>query len=143
MNRHYARVVALQVLYEIDFRNISDVDAVLKRHFKNLELVGDNVEFAKELVKKTSGKKNLLDKVIGGTATDWPVFQVAIVDRNILRLAICELEDFETPPKVVINEAIELAKTFGSETSSKFINGVLGSVLKKMPKFSKIMQEGK
>ncbi len=135
MNRHYARVVAMQVLYESDFNSDLDTDSILKRHLKNLDLSGENVSFVEELVKNTSLKKNEVDKLIVEVAPEWPIEQVATIDRNILRLAIYELIFTETPPKVVINEAIELAKTFGSDTSSKFINGVLGTVYKNSDKF--------
>jgi len=136
MNRHYARVVAMQVLYESDFNSDLDTDGILKRHLKNLDLSGENVSFVEELVKNTSLKKNEVDKLIVEVAPEWPIEQVATIDRNILRLAIYELIFTETPPKVVINEAIELAKTFGSDTSSKFINGVLGTVYKNSDKFN-------
>jgi len=135
MNRHYARVIALQVLYECDFRESKDVVGVLERHLNNLKVTGENLDFVKELVSKTSSRIPEIDKTIEKVAPDWPIEQVAMIDRNILRISICELNDFDTPPKVVINEAIELAKTFGSETSSKFVNGVLGTVYRKSDKY--------
>lgn len=135
MNRHYARVIALQVLYECDFRGSKDIEDVLKRHLSNLKVEGENLDFVHELVTKTFKSTDLIDKTIEKVAPDWPIEQVAIIDRNILRISICELDQFETPPKVVINEAIELAKTFGSETSSKFVNGVLGTVYRKSDKY--------
>ena len=137
MNRHYARVVAFQALYEADFKNITDTNKLFKRHVTNLELEGENIDFAKELVEKTKRNIDSIDKTIEGVAPEWPINQVAIVDRNILRMAICELTYFDTPPKVIINEAIEVAKTFGSETSAKFINGVLGTVYRNSEKYSK------
>lgn len=130
MNRHYARVIAMQVLYEADFNNESDLKKVIKRHLQNLNLSGENVDFLKELVVNTSARAEAIDEMIEKVAPDWPIEQVAIIDRNILRMAIYEITQTDTPPKVVINEAIELAKTFGSETSSKFINGVLGTVFR-------------
>lgn len=136
MNRHYARVISFQVLYESDFREIHDIKALFKRHIGNLELDGENVEFARELVEKAYGARAELDKTIEEVAPEWPIEKVAVIDRNILRLAICELKYFDTPPKVVINESIEIAKTFGSETSSKFINGVLGTVYRKSEKYN-------
>ncbi len=137
MNRHYARVVAFQALYEADFKNITDTNKLFKRHVTNLELEGENIDFAKELVEKSKRNIDSIDKTIEGVAPEWPINQVAIVDRNILRMAICELTYFDTPPKVIINEAIEVAKTFGSETSAKFINGVLGTVYRNSEKYSK------
>lgn len=137
MNRHYARVIALQVLYECDFRGDEKVEEVLKRHLTNLQVEGENLDFVRELVTKTFESIENIDKKIEKVAPDWPIEQVAIIDRNILRISICELEQFETPPKVVINEAIELAKTFGSETSSKFVNGVLGTVYRQSDRYNK------
>ncbi|OQA51963.1 MAG: hypothetical protein BWY43_00719 [candidate division WS2 bacterium ADurb.Bin280] len=135
MNRHYARTITLQVLYEFDFRSSSDISNVLERHIKNLSLEGENVDFVKDLVNKTNENIEEIDKKISDAAPEWPLNQVAKIDRNILRIGICELIYFDTPPKVVINESIELAKTFGSETSSKFVNGVLGTIFKKSDKF--------
>jgi len=135
MNRHYARVIALQSLYEADFRGSDNVIQIFKRHLENIDESEENTDFAKELLEKVFNSEIDIDKTIEEIAPDWPIDQVAMIDRNILRLSICELENFDTPPKVVINEAIELAKTFGSDTSSKFINGVLGTVYRKSDKF--------
>lgn len=135
MNRHYARTVALQVLYEFDFRDESDIAQTLERHISNLELSGDNVDFIRQLVNKTSENISGIDEEIAKAAPDWPINQVATIDRNIMRLGICEIKYFDTPPKVVINESIELAKTFGSDTSSKFVNGVLGTIYRKSDKY--------
>lgn len=136
MNRHYARVLALQSLYEADFRAIkNDCEKILERHLTNLEIDGENTDFAKELVKGTAETKDSIDSEIEEVAPEWPINNVAVLDRNILRMSIYELKNMETPPKVVINEAIELAKSFGSETSSKFINGVLGTVYRKSGKY--------
>ncbi len=135
MNRHYARVIALQSLYESDFRENPNVVEIFNRHLENIQEDPENTDFAKELADMTRSKADDLDTAIEKYAPDWPIEQVAIIDRNILRMAICELENFETPPKVVINEAIELAKSFGSETSSKFVNGVLGSVYRGSDKY--------
>lgn len=143
MNRHYARVIAMQILYEVDFNGEQDIDKITKRHLKSLDLSGENVDFLKELVIDTHEKIIEIDEIIEDVAPDWPIEQVAIIDRNILRLAIYEMTQTETPPKVVINEAIELAKTFGSETSSKFINGVLGTVYRKSDKYGKNQDEQK
>lgn len=143
MNRHYARVIALQSLYEDDFRDFknSNVTKIFSRHVKNIGEEGENVEFAKMLIEKTGEKKKGIDKLIEEVAPEWPIEQVAIMDRNILRMSICELEFCDTPPKVVINEAIELAKTFGAEHSSKFINGVLGTVYRQSEKFKEEEKE--
>lgn len=143
MNRHYARIIALQSLYENDFRDSDElaVRGIFERHVKNIGGEGENVEFAKILIEKTCENKEEIDKIIEKVAPEWPISQVAIIDRNILRMSICELEFCETPPKVVINEAIELAKTFGAEHSSKFINGVLGTVYRQSDKFKEEEKE--
>lgn len=135
MNRHYARIIALQSLYEADFRNSNEELQIFDRHLENIEESEENSDFAKELLKKIVEKKSDIDNTIEKYAPDWPIAQVAVLDRNILRLSVCEMLYFETPPKVVINEAIELAKSYGSETSSKFINGVLGSVYRNSDKY--------
>jgi N utilization substance protein B len=137
MNRHYARTVAMQAMYESDFKSSDTGKEILLRQLKKIEQEDnkENFEFAKDLVEKASNSRNEIDKMIEQTAPEWPINQVAVIDRNIIRLAICELLNFETPPKVVINEAIELGKTFGSETSSKFINGVLGTVYRKSNRY--------
>jgi len=136
MNRHYARCIALQALYESDFRNNPDAKGIISRHISNINESGENVDFARKLLNETESQLPQIDKTIEEVAPEWPIDQVAMIDRNILRLAISELENFETPPKVIINEAIELAKSFGSETSSKFINGVLGTVYRKSRRYN-------
>lgn len=141
MNRHYARVIALQSLYESDFRDDKEVSEIFDRHIKNIDEDPENSDFAKNLVKKTREDLESIDSTIEKYAPEWPIEQVAIIDRNILRMAICELLYLDTPPKVVINEAIELAKSFGSEASSKFVNGVLGSVYRNSEKYVEEKEE--
>jgi N utilization substance protein B len=137
MNRHYARIVAMQAMYESDFKSGHNAKEILERQLEKIKSEDnqENFEFAKDLVEKAVGARDDIDKTIEEIAPEWPIEQVAVIDRNIIRLAICELLNFETPPKVVINEAIELGKTFGSETSSKFINGVLGTVYRKSDRY--------
>lgn len=135
MNRHYARIIAMQSLYEADFRSKSDSPGIFKRHLGNIEDDKENSEFAMDLVNKTQDNMKTIDETIEKFAPEWPIAQVAVLDRNILRMAVSELFYLETPPKVVINEAIELAKSYGSETSSKFVNGVLGSVYRSSDKY--------
>jgi len=138
MNRHYARVIAFQSLYEVDFKNEGNPPEVFERHTKNIEEskeLNENADFAEDILKKTVIHLKEINHIIEKVAPEWPIDQVAIVDRNILRLAIAELEYFDTPPKVVINEAIEIAKTYGSEASSKFVNGVLGTVYRQSKKY--------
>ena len=126
--RHRARTAALQALYEADASQHAAEDA-LKAIVTAQRLPQDAATFAADLIKEVLTKQDEIDEIIGGAAPAWPVAQLAVIDRNILRLAITEmLGDNGTPDRVVINEAIELAKRFGSESSGKFVNGVLGSV---------------
>ena len=126
--RHKAREMALQVLYEIDASgHVSDES--LKYIIAENSISDDIASFVRDLVKGTTEHIEQIDQNIRDFAPAWPIEQISIVDRNILRLAIFEiLHDNKSPVKVAINEAVELAKTFGSNNSSKFINGVLGSI---------------
>jgi N utilization substance protein B len=126
--RRKARSVALQALYEIDSVQHGPEEA-LKHLQAEAGLSEENIGFARELVEGVVKYKEKLDAQIHRYASAWPIAQIAIIDRNILRLAIFEiLLDNKIPVKVAINEAVELAKSFGSDSSSKFINGVLGAV---------------
>ena len=126
--RRKARTLALQALYEVDSVG-HEVQGVLTYLLAKEGLSEENVTFARELVNGVIQNRDLIDHNIQKFAPAWPVEQIAVIDRNILRLAIFEiLLNNKTPFKVAINEAIELAKTFGSGSSSKFVNGVLGSV---------------
>lgn len=126
--RRKARTIALQALYEVDAVKHS-VDRVLGYLLSDAELSKENAEFAREMVKGVIQHKEEIDRHIKGFAPAWPIEQISIIDRNILRLAIFEiLFDNRVSVRVAINEAVELAKTFGSDNSPKFINGVLGSI---------------
>ena len=126
--RRKARVIALQVLYEVDAVGHS-VESALAHFLADGRLSEENVAFARELVNGVIQNREKLDQHIESFAPAWPVEQIPLVDRNILRLAIFEiLLDNNVPIKVAINEAVELAKMFGSDNSPKFVNGVLGSV---------------
>jgi N utilization substance protein B len=126
--RRKARGVALQALYEIDAAGHS-AGEVTKRLLAGEKMLGENAGFVRDLVTGVVGNKEKIDQQIKNFASAWPLEQIPAIDRNILRLAIFEiLIDNKVPIKVAINEAVELAKTFGSENSAKFINGVLGSV---------------
>ena len=126
--RHKARELALQVLYEIDSVGHKP-DETLERILSKIETSADASDFVTGLVKGVIQNREQLDQNIRDFAPAWPLDQISIIDRNILRLAIFEiLHDNKIPVKVAINEAVELAKTFGSNNSSRFINGVLGSV---------------
>lgn len=136
-NRHLGRIVALQTLYEYEFRLESndasvEVDEVLDR---NLERYGEAIEdrgFVETLIKGVLENQTDIDDIIRPIAPDWPIEQIARIDRNILRIGVYELlhQADEVPPKVAINEAVELAKAFGSDNSSKFVNGVLGTAFR-------------
>lgn len=135
-NRHLGRIIALQTLFEQDFRrssddNTFDLDAVLERNIARYASTVDDKEFIERLVHGVSGRADELDGVLQPIAPEWPIAQIARMDRVVLRLGLYELlHEKEVPPKVVINEAVELSKAFGSENSSKFINGVLGTALR-------------
>ncbi len=126
--RRKARAVALQVLYEVDLAG-HDAESALAHLVDEGKLSEENAAFARSLVSGVIQNREEIDQHIKKFAPAWPVEQLSIVDRNILRLAIFEvLLDNSTPVKVAINEAVELAKMFGSDSSSRFVNGVLGSV---------------
>ena len=133
-NRHLGRIVALQTLYEVEFRSEAkdasvDVNEILNRNIERYETAIDDKGFVETLVKGVLECVKELDGKIQPIAPDWPIEQIARIDRNILRIGMYELTKQAdiVPPKVVINEAVELAKAFGSDNSSKFINGVLGT----------------
>jgi len=127
--RRKSRILALQALYEIDSVG-REPETVIERGLKEVEITKENSDFLRELVNGAVRNKEEIDKQIRTLAPTWPIEQLAMVDRNILRLAIFEiLYDNKVPVKVAVNEAVELAKTFGSENSAKFINGVLGAVI--------------
>jgi transcription antitermination protein NusB len=135
-NRHLGRIVALQTLYEEDFRQeVKDpglkLDEVLERNIGRYDETIEDKDFIAELVHGVHAMQTELDDIIRPVAPEWPIEQIARMDRVILRIGVYELL-FEqgVPPKVVINEAVELAKAFGGDNSSKFINGVLGTVLR-------------
>ncbi|MDB5179453.1 MAG: putative transcription termination factor [Candidatus Saccharibacteria bacterium] len=133
-NRHLGRIVALQTLYEFEFRTecgdtTVDVAEVLGRNLARYETAIDDTDFVDALVHGVLKEQASIDEKIQPIAPDWPIEQIARIDRNILRIGVYELlnEAEVVPPKVAINEAVELAKAFGSDNSSKFVNGVLGT----------------
>ncbi len=133
-NRHLGRIVALQTLYEYEFRKQSEdttanVDEILARNLNRYDTTIDDKGFVEALVKGVIDEQADLDAKIQPIAPDWPIDQIARIDCNILRIGLYELlhQAKLIPPKVAINEAVELAKAFGSDNSSKFVNGVLGT----------------
>ena len=126
--RHKARIAALKALFEVDSVDHKP-DEILDRLVEESRLPDDAAQFARQLVHGALANRQRLDDIIRKNAPAWPLEQVAAVDRNILRLAIYEIViDNMVPMRAAINEAVELAKEFGGEASSKFVNGVLGSV---------------
>lgn len=135
-NRHLGRIIALQTLYEFEFRaDCGDKDVVasevLSRNLARYDKSIDDTVFVRELVTGVLTKAAMLDERLQPVAKERPISEIARMDRAVLRLAAYELLDRkDTPAKVVINEAVELAKSFGGENSSKFVNGALGALLK-------------
>lgn len=143
-NRHLSRSIVLQTLFEWDFMSTKDnpkvfskeeIEEALKRNLKEFAPGLEDDIFVNNLVDSILKKKTVIDEIITKAAPDWPIEKISVVDRNILRIGLTELlfgDRKDVPPKVAINEAIELAKTFGGENSSKFVNGVLGAVYKEI-----------
>lgn len=135
-NRHLGRIIALQTLYEQDFRlDCGDkdfvLDDVLKRNIDRYSEMVEDRDFIVRLVEGVNKKQSEIDKMLQPIAPDWPIESIARMDRTVLRIGTYELiHETDVPPKVVINESVELAKAFGGDNSSKFINGVLGTVLR-------------
>lgn len=136
MNRHLSRVIVMQTLYELDFRPKSDLNAIKQRNIDNYQEEAD-LEFIDKTIEGILKKQKDIDSQISKAAPEWPLEQISLIDKTILRIAIFELlytEDI--PPKVAINEAVELGKTFGGQNSSKFINGVLGTVYRRSERYN-------
>lgn len=134
-NRHLARTIALQTLYRWDFngKNDGEIGQIIKSNLKNFAPQFDDQGFIENLVKEVIQNQKEIDNLIVKYAPEWPIEQITMVDRNVLRIGIQEMKfDKDIPEKVAINEAIELAKTFGGESSGKFVNGVLGTIYKKI-----------
>lgn len=135
-SRHLARSIVLQSLYEWDFWDKKEaLDEILERNFKEFGPGLDNKDFILDLALKVVEHLEEIDNLIVKTAPHWPLDQIAMLDRNVLRLGLAELlyaDKEEVPPKVAIDEAIELAKSFAGESSGRFINGVLGTIYDEM-----------
>ncbi len=154
-NRHLSRIIALQTLYEYDFRMSldmpelkTDLKEILDRNLQVYAEALEETDFILDLVNGTIKKQKAIDALIVPAAPEWPIDQIAKVDKTILRMSCYELMiKCEVPPKVVINEAVELAKSFGGDNSSKFVNGVLGTIYRESkfyePKEDKKLQESK
>ena len=136
-NRHLQRSIAMQSLFEWDFNgcNKDDILKIVDKNVTDLAVGIDETDLILSLVEGVLTNQKDIDELIEQCAPEWPINQITIVDRNILRIGIYELlygNYDEVPPKVAINEAIELAKTFGGPNSAKFVNGVLGTIYREM-----------
>ena len=138
-NRHLGRVIVLQSLYEYELRTLAsdpevDLDRIVAKNIEPYEKALGDTEFVYNLARKVAENFETLDKALEPMAPEWPIDSIAAIDRNILRMGLYELSECrdKIPPKVAINEAVELAKAFGSDNSSKFVNGVLGTAYKKL-----------
>lgn len=138
-NRHLGRIIVLQSLYEYEFRTkagdeTADIDSIVAKDIEPYAKALGDTEFVYGLARAVSGKFPELDQILQPMAPEWPLDTIAAIDRNILRMGLYELQSSaeQVPPKVAINEAVELAKAFGSENSSKFINGVLGTAYRQI-----------
>jgi len=136
-SRHLSRSVAMQSLYEWDFKGKKKdkLQAIVEHNIKEFAPGVEDPKFIYDLVNSAIEKIGEIDKIIEKAAPQWPIDQIAMVDRAVLRLGIYELlfgNREEVPPKVAINEAIELAKTFGGDASGKFVNGVLGTIYREI-----------
>ncbi len=134
--RHLARSIVLQSLYEWDFHEkTSNLTKIIERNLEEFGPGIDEPEFAWRIVKGALENFDKLNKIIEKAAPEWPLNQISVIDRNVLRIGLYELlfaDREEVPPKVAINEAIELARNYGGPNSGKFINGVLGTVYKEL-----------
>jgi N utilization substance protein B len=134
-NRHLARSIAMQALFEWDFRGqpADTLPTIVDRDLKEFGPGLDETEFAKKIIEQVVGNMKEIDILLQKYAPQWPIDQITIIDRNVLRIGIYELKfNNEVPPKVAINEAIELAKNFGGPSSGRFVNGVLGAIYKEI-----------
>ena len=136
-NRHLGRIVCLQSLYEYEFRQDAkdenvDIDSIIVKNIEPYAKALGDTDFVRKLTKGVYDHAKELDEALQPIAPEWPIASISSIDRNILRMGLYELThcQSEVPPKVAINEAVELAKAFGSDNSSKFVNGVLGTVFR-------------
>ncbi len=138
-NRHLGRIIVLQSLYEYEFRTkagdgTADIDGIVAKDIEPYAKALGDTQFVYELAEGVAGKIGELDETLQPMAPEWPLETIAAIDRNVLRIGLYELQyrGDTVPPKVAINEAVELAKEFGADNSSKFINGVLGTAYRKL-----------
>lgn len=146
-SRYEQREVVIQALFEADFNealDVQNVEAILERDSREFLLLETAPEFALNLAVGTVLKKEIIDQIIEKAAPEWPIIKISLIDRALLRLGIFELlygSEYNIPPKVAINESIELAKSFGGDNSRKFVNGVLGGIFKEMQDAGQVPNE--
>ena len=138
-NRHLGRVIVLQSLYEYECRTLAkdpevELDTIIAKNIEPYEGTLGDTEFVYDLTHKVVDNFKTLDEALAPMAPEWPISAISAIDRNVLRMGLYELSECQdtVPPKVAINEAVELAKAFGSDSSSRFVNGVLGTAFKKL-----------
>lgn len=141
-SRHLSRSIAIQSLFEWDFygKHPGGTERIVEKNLKEFAPDLENKDFVWQLVNGVIERLPQIDKIISQAAPEWPIEQITPIDRNVLRLGLFELlyaKKEEVPPKVAINEAIELAKSFGGESSGKFVNGVLGTVYQQIESLNK------
>lgn len=144
-NRHLSRTMALQTLYQWDFhskKEMKELLEILSYQFSEFAPNFDDSGFARQILEGVFEHQKEIDERITTFAPEWPLDQITLIDRNILRIGIFELKyDTNIPAKVAINESIEMAKTFGGDSSGKFVNGVLGAIYKKMVESGEIVED--
>jgi len=144
-NRHIARTIVMQILYQWDFRGkpSAALPAIIDQNLGDFGMgLDENKTYVRKTVDEIIEKVDDIDKTIVEYATNWPIDQITLIDRNILRIGVFELTlNSEIPAKVAINEAIEIAKTYGGQSSGKFVNGILGAIYKRMKKEGKIQDD--
>ena len=138
-NRHLGRIISLQSLYEYEFRSkagdkTAEIDTIVAKNIEPYAKALGDTEFVRDLTQGVLAEVEKLDEELQPLAPEWPISSIAAIDRNVLRIGLFELtrRSEAVPPKVVINEAVELAKAFGADNSSKFVNGVLGTAFRNM-----------
>lgn len=135
VNRHLSRTIAMQALYEWDFHREKPILTIADRIAQPV-LKDVDIDYVHRVVKGAIDAADEIDSLITKAAPEWPLDQISVIDKSILRLAGYELlKDQDIPPKVAINEAVEIAKTFGGDNSSKFINGVLGTLYRQSDRY--------
>lgn len=139
-NRHLARTIAMQTLYFWDFNKADEgkLKEIIRKNLKEFAPNFDDEDFIEQIIKGVVDNLEKIDSYITKYAPDWPLDQITVVDRNVLRIGVYELIfNKEIPEKVAINEAIEIAKAYGGEASGKFVNGVLGAIYNDLQRKSK------